>query len=105
MSGDLLGTNIEPKSEQLPIRKAKAPKDVEQTFKIILEENDDIPPTGLFLALNGRSFMIRPGEEVDVPAGVKEILDHAVISVPQIDPQTRQIIGQRQRMRFPYRLA
>lgn len=101
---ELLGSNIEPKAEApIPVRKAKGPKDVEETVRIILEENDEIPPTGLFLALNGRSFMIQPGLEVDVPKGVVEILDNAVTTVPSVDPQTKQIVGTRNRMRFPYR--
>jgi hypothetical protein len=34
---------------------------------------------------------------------VVEILDHATSSVPQVDPQTRQVIGYRPKSRFPYR--
>lgn len=71
--------------------------------KIILEENDDIPPTGLYVGLNGRGYLIVPGEEVDVPAGVVDILDHAITSMPQMDSRTRQIVGYRDRMRYPYR--
>jgi hypothetical protein len=87
--------------------KVRTPKTVKDTdrVRIILEENDEIPPTGLFLGLNGKGFLIRPGEEVDVPMGVKEILDHAVMSAPQMDPATKQIVGYRERMRYPYRLV
>lgn len=87
--------------------KVRAPKTVKATdkVKIILEENEDIPPTGLFLGLNGVGYIIRPGEEVEVPLGIKEILDHAVMSAPQMDPSTKQIIGYRERMRYPYRLV
>jgi len=73
--------------------------------KIILEENPDIPPTGQFIGLNGIGYILRPGEVANVPIGVKEILDNAVIDVPQVDPSTQQIIGTRSRMRYPYRLA
>jgi len=86
------------------VRKAKTVKATD-TVKIILSENDDIPPTGLFLGLNGRGYLIRPGEEVEVPVGVKEILDHAVMSSPQVDPGTKQVVGYRDRMRYPYRLV
>lgn len=72
--------------------------------RIILEENDSIPPTGLFVGLNGRGYMIRPGEEVRIPKGVQEILDNAISSSPQVDPVSRRVVGHRQRHRFPYRL-
>ncbi len=71
--------------------------------RIILEESDDIPPTGLFVGLNGTGYLLRPGEEVDVPAGVIEVLEQAVMAMPQIDPQTNQVVGWRQRMRYPFR--
>lgn len=86
------------------IRKAKTVKQSD-TVRIVLEENEDIPPTGLFLGLNGRGYLIRPGEPVDVPKGVVEILDHAVMSSPQMDPSTKQIVGYRDRMRYPYRMV
>jgi hypothetical protein len=74
-----------------------------ETVRIILEDNESIPPTGLFLGLNGRSYMIRPGEPVNVPTGIVEILEHAVMSVPNIHPATKQVIGYRTRHRFPFR--
>ena len=71
--------------------------------RIILEENDNISPSGQFFQLNGEAYMLRPGVEVDVPEGIIEILDHAVESRPVIDPQSRQVTGYRDRLRFPYR--
>ena len=75
------------------------------TVRIIVEQpaGDEIPPTGLPVSLNGKAYIIRPGEEVDVPAGVVEILDNAVMSIPVKDPQTMKVIGHRPRLRFPYR--
>lgn len=75
-----------------------------ETIKIVLEENDVIPPTGLFLAHNGRGYMIKPGEEVTIPIALKEILDNAVISTPQLDSSSGQVIAYRDRMRYPYRV-
>lgn len=100
---DELGTNIDTdvKIQKKPARSVGMP----DTVKIILEENADIPPTGLFLGHNGRGYLIVPGEVVDIPRHILEILDHAVMSTPQTDPSTKQVIGYRERMRYPYRVV
>lgn len=74
------------------------------TARILLEESDEIPPTGLFVGLNGKAYIIKPGEEVDVPIGVLEVLENAVIRVPVVDPQTRQVVDYRDRTRLPFRV-
>lgn len=71
--------------------------------KIILEENDNIPPTGLFVGINGRSFVIRAGEEVMVPQDVLSVLDDAVEDVPRVDGNSN-VVDYRRKMRFPYRV-
>ena len=93
-----LGVNIEPAA---PVPAVKTPK--EPRVRIILEENENIPPTGLFIGRNGVSYMLRAGEPVEVPQGVIEILDAAVESRPVIDPGSRRPTGYRNRHRFPYR--
>lgn len=99
-----LGTNIEPEEVKTRARRTmKVATPTSNTVRIVLEENDEIPPTGLFVALNGKGYLIVPGEEVDIPKGVAEILSHAVMSTPSIDPATKQVIGYRERMRYPYR--
>jgi len=39
----------------------------------------------IFVGLNGKSYIFKDGEPMDVPAGVLDILDHAVIEVPVRD--------------------
>jgi hypothetical protein len=78
------------------------PKDY---VRIVLEDNENIPPTGQPISINGRAYIVKPGVEVDVPPAVLEVLDNAIMSVPIMDPQTRRVIGTRDRKRFPYRLV
>jgi hypothetical protein len=84
-------------------RTARAKTDSTKLVRIVLEESDTIPPTGLFLGLNGRGYIIKPGEVVDVPQGLIDILDNAIMSTPMQDPNSGQVIGYRDRSRYPYR--
>lgn len=84
---------------------APAPAAKPKMTRIILEENDNISPSGQFFQLNGDAYMLRPGVEVDVPEGIIEILDHAVESKPVVDGSSRQVTGYRDRLRFPYRIV
>lgn len=95
-----LGSNI---VDDAPTTKKRTTATKPDAVRLILEENEEIPPTGLFVGLNGRGYLIKPGEEVTVPRGVADILEHAVTSVPQMDPQTRQVVGYRDRLRYPFR--
>ena len=74
----------------------------ERRVRIVLEENENIPPTGQFISADGVAFMLRPGEPADVPISVCHVLDLAIQSTPHIDPSTKQVVGYRSRKRFPY---
>ena len=83
---------------------AKASSVKQEIVRITLEENENIPPTGQFFGLNGRHFILKPGIAVDVPVEIINILNDAVQEVPEIDPTTRQVVGYRKKLRFPYRV-
>lgn len=88
-------------ADQAVIDKAVQP----ERRRIMLEENEAIPPTGLFLSLNGRSYMLKPGVPADVPVGVIDILKNAIMSVPVTDGETGRVIGSTDRMRYPFQYA
>lgn len=78
--------------------------DQPKRVRIMLEENDNIPPTGQFIGVNGRGFMLRAGEEADVPIEVISVLESAVQEVPMVNPVTQQVEGYRKKLRFPFRV-
>lgn len=73
--------------------------------KIVLEENDNIPPTGQFFGIQGRGYMLRPGEVAEVPLALVNVLNDAVMSTPVVDRTTQQVVGYRDKLRFPYRIV
>jgi len=89
-----------PDTLRMPVK-----KEPEKMIKIILEENENIPPTGLALGLNGRTWHLKPGEAVDVPLPIVEILDNAIMSKPVKSQDGRGISHWRDQMRFPYRVV
>ena len=88
-----------PKVQQAASSKAQG---MPETIDITLHENDHIPPIGLFISHNGRTFILKPGEKVTVPRVVKTVLDDAIISQPVVNPDTRQVEGYRSMPRYPY---
>jgi hypothetical protein len=102
VSADDLGSNLGPAPES-PAKAKKAAKGMPERVWILLEDNDEIPPTGLYLGHNGTGYLLIPGEPVPVPDFILDILDHAVVTMPVTDPKTKRVVGHRERMRFPYR--
>ena len=43
--------------------------------RIRIHESEKIPKEGVFVSLNGHPYLIKPGEEVDIPRPVREMLD------------------------------
>jgi hypothetical protein len=89
-----------------PVKARAAPakaKAVEPRIRIMLEDNDQIPPGGQFISADGRAFLIQAGYEVNVPYSVLDVLDHAIMSVPVKD-RNDTVISYRDRLRFPYRV-
>lgn len=88
------------------IPKAKRAKEVAAPItrtRIVLEDNDQIGPSGQFFGADGKGYMLRPGEEADVPDSILNVLDTAMSSVPIVD-SSQTVIGYRDRLRFPYRV-
>lgn len=108
--GDNLGPALgeddedEPSQEFRPaVVKTAAARETEKYVWIILEDNDDIPPSGQYIGVNGKGYMLQAGVEARVPVSVLGVLDAAIKSVPVKDPNTLRVIGYRNRLRFPYR--
>jgi hypothetical protein len=76
-----------------------------KTTRVIIDQTDAIPPSGLFVAHNGRTFMIQAGVEVDVPNFIIQVLNDAIMTQAVTDPETSRVIGHRNRLRFPYRVV
>jgi hypothetical protein len=98
---EILGSNLGA-DEPVAKPRARKPKDNEERMWIQLEENPDIPPTGLPIGVNGEVIIIMPSQPVHVPRKYIDVLDNAVVSVPMREPGTDRVIGHRDRRRFPY---
>ena len=82
---------------------ADAPDKVKRV-KIILDENDEIPPNGQFFGVNGTGYQIQPGKEVEIPEFLLGVIDNAVTTKPVLNDDG-QVVGYRDVPRFPYRIV
>lgn len=88
-------------AKELNELKARKPAKLEK-FRIEIEDNDKIPPGGMFICGNGKTFLAQAGIEITVPRIVLEILDDAVEEVPIIDPRTMVVRRYIKRKKYPY---
>lgn len=99
---------LKPRSRAKAAQQAAAPAPSDRVC-IVLEDNDEIPPTGQFLQYGAgneiKSFMLRPGEKAMVPRALLNVLDQAVQEVPIVDRTTQQVVGYKEKLRFPYRVV
>ena len=69
--------------------------------RVIINENEKFPMEGVFVSLNGYAYQIKPGEEIDLPRPVLEMLDTRFTDVPITDREGR-IIDTKQVKRVTY---
>lgn len=81
----------------------KAPIGMPEGRWVILDDNDDIPPTGLYVGHNGTGYLIQTGIPVFVPNHVLAILDDAIMDAPITNPADKKVMGYRPRPRYTYR--
>lgn len=99
-AGNIVDEPVKPKTKA----KVAAAPIIERRTRIVLEDNEQIGPNGQFFGADGKGYMLKPGEEADVPDSILNILDSAVMSVPVTDG-SQTVIGYRDRLRFPYRVC
>lgn len=74
----------------------------EKRYIINIGLGNDNEPAEIFVGDGTTDWRIKRGKDVKVPRAVLEVLDNAVIGVPETDPEdnTKTIIVDRKR--FPY---
>lgn len=100
-----LGSNIQPEPIAKETAAAINARMLKDRVYIQLEEDDSIPPNGIFIGYNGASFILKPNMVASVPRGLLGILDAAIIQIPIKDPVTLRFAGVRPKRRFNYRIV
>ncbi|MGC9239763.1 MAG: hypothetical protein ACP5D5_08890 [Acidithiobacillus sp.] len=80
----------------------KKPEGKGKRVRILISEGSEQDLPYVFVGVNGQSYQISRGEEVDVPVEVLEVLDNAV-TVTYVKTKDRKQVARRQ-LRFPYRV-
>lgn len=80
-------------------------KDDGKRFIINVQLGNDNELRDIFIGDNGTDYLITRGKDVTVPKSVLEKLDHAIVGVPEVDPDdpTRTVVVDRKR--FPYSIV
>ena len=82
------------------------PNVIQERIWIILQESAHITRgQGQFFGVNGAGFLLKPGKKAYVPKAIVDILENAVEDIPDVDPDTLQVVGWKQRLRFPYSIV
>lgn len=80
-----------------------APVEKSKRVRIFIDESSDSSDLQfVFLSLNGRAYQVKRGVEVDIPAELLEILQHAVVEKEVSDESGAKEF--RKFYRFPFRV-
>ena len=74
--------------------------------RIVIHESAETPKEGVFMSLNGFSFLAKPGVEIDLPRPVRLMLDTRIRTetVVHDDGNNRMVAHSRNIPRFTYTL-
>lgn len=77
----------------------------EKKYIINISNGNDNEPSKVFVGANGQDYLIERGRDVAVPKAVLDVLDQAVVGIPQKDPNNPDRIVISDRKRFPYTIV
>lgn len=75
----------------------------QKLYEITLHDNDEVPPGGQRVGVNGVFYTIPAGVRCKVPKAVLEVLDNAVQSTPVLN-ERMQVVDTRSAPRLSYTL-
>lgn len=83
-------------------RKSEEAKAKPRKYRIVIEEGGIEDQPFVFVGVNHQTYKIMRGDEVEIPAEVKEVLDNAITTYMVRDNSRR--LTPRRSLRFPYRV-